>query len=79
MGKPFCSYCNSRDSSNSHCPVCQRTNRYLQQIEQLQQQLEAVRPYLQHRVDCRLGWKADAPKTDCNCGLEAAIKGEGDE
>lgn len=45
------------------CPHCK--------VKALQARLDAVKPYLEHKVVC-VSWRG----RDCNCGLAAALKQE---
>jgi hypothetical protein len=52
-----------------------RTERIINRIEELEAQLEAVRPYIQHKRDCDIEAVHYAYEPECNCGL-AALQGE---
>ena len=43
-------------------------------IAELEAQLDAVRPYIQHHGNC----PAESTGKNCDCGLSAALKGEDD-
>ena len=55
-------------------PVIDLINNQADEIESLKAQLEAVRPYIQHRTTCRINDIFDESNDGCNCGLEQALQ-----
>jgi hypothetical protein len=81
MSDPTDHLCHCSEFDHNHlCVKCGAEEEGWQDsvIAQLEAQLDAVRPYMQHLDTCRVSYRAGKRVKPCGCGLDAILRRDAD-